>query len=100
MRLGLILILIWLAGCAAKPKKIEIDTAPVDVPEKVILHPPPPRALALIEIEPWAVITVNDGDPNFCVSTKGYEVLARNNAQILRWIRDAGDLIQYYRGLE
>lgn len=68
-----------------------MTTAPLDLAK--------PRTLALPDPTPIKTIpyswTVKDG--KFCLSAKGYEALAKNAAQTMRWIEEAKWRLDHYR---
>lgn len=60
------------------------------------LLPPLPAPLSLIEVEPWHVEKVN-GRSMFCVMPADYATLGRNEAELLRYLRDLRDHVRVLR---
>jgi len=69
-------------------------------PAKAVL--PNPKPLNLEVMVKWKVLIKdrlpeNDKFVYYCVVPKDYEKLARNNAEVLRWIKEARWRLDYYR---
>lgn len=56
---------------------------------------PAPEPLALLPVE-FRVLDI-DGAPIFALDADGYEALARNLAEVLRWVTEATAQLDYYR---
>lgn len=52
---------------------------------------PKPQPVKLTEVK-W---TVSD-EGGFCLGSTGYESLAKNNAELLRWVKEASWQLKYY----
>lgn len=72
---------------------------PVLPPETTRLPVPEPLSLEQVE---WQVIPSGEpvvlDEPMFAVTAEGYEALAFNNTEVLRWVREALAQILHYRG--
>jgi predicted phage tail protein len=44
----------------------------------------------------WRVVEV-DGEPLFALTSRGYESLSRNMADLARWMKEAAYQIRFYR---
>ena len=72
---------------------------PAQPPETTRL--PAPEPLILDQVQ-WQVLPVGEPvvleEPMFALTAEGYENLAFNMAEILRWVREAYVQILHYRG--
>ena len=116
MKLILFLLLLLLArGCSFLGSKREIpEVAPVEVITVVkqapLYHPPLPNSISSSPVE-WTVLTpetmqeyltdLEEGNAPtnawYSLTTKGYENLSYNMAEIKRYIRQVLSIIDYYR---
>ena len=116
MKLILFLLLLLLAsGCSLLGSKREIpEVAPVEVITVVkqapLYHPPLPNSISSSHVE-WTVLTpetmqdyltdLEEGNAPtnawYSLTTKGYENLSYNMAEIKRYIRQVLSIIDYYR---
>ena len=123
MKHSLIKILIFLAlllvsGCSILGSKRDItEVAPVEVVTVVkkapIYHPPLPNQIDPVPVE-WTVLTpelmqeylddLNEGNAPtnawYSLTTKGYENLSTNMAEVKRYLRQALSILKYYRELD
>ncbi len=97
-----ITVLLLFSGCSnLNPIELFTTTVEIDRPdERPALPNPKP-----IETSPfkWRVITPDrlpegGGWVYYGITPKSYEVLARNMADILRWVKEAKWRLDYYRG--
>ena len=106
--------LFWLQGCSSLGKLAVPEVKPVEVvtitKPAPIYHPPLPEAIIPAEVE-WTVLNpsvmrqyIEDYDAGnapavayYGLSSQGYENLANNFADIKRYIRQALNIVQYYR---
>jgi len=98
----------WLGGKPYVPetKKVEVVTV---VKEAAQYHPPLPNAISTLPVE-WSVLTpatmqeylddLNEGNAPtnayYGLTTKGYENLSSNMAEVKRYIRQVLSIISYY----
>lgn len=83
-------LMLLLVGCT---EALQLEVTPERGVLNTLPHPPSPAPLSL---------TITDGGwfieaENFCTTPEQYEVMARNNAEILRYLRDLRDLLAWYR---
>lgn len=97
--------LFFLSGCGilGEREKIEVRTVPT---KPIVIHPEMPQQL---DLEPVNVIVANrkrlqdlldseDADTAYWIlTTRDYENLAKNREEIERWIREAREIILFYR---
>jgi len=106
--------LLWLQGCSSLGKLAVPEVKPVEVvtitKPAPMYHPPLPEAIIPAEVE-WTVLNpsvmrqyienYDAGDAPavayYGLSSQGYENLANNFADIKRYIRQALNIVQYYR---
>ena len=110
-----ILPILTLSGCAwfgsepyvPETKKVEVVTVVKEAPQ---YHPPLPNAISTLPVE-WTVLTpatmqeyledLEKGNaPSsayYGLTTKGYENLSSNMAEVKRYIRQALSIIEYYK---
>lgn len=90
-----------LAACSGLPT-VDIHTTPVDAPkpkERPVLPNPEPIQTAPFKFKVLTPKTAPEGDYVFYgLTVKDYETLARNMADIVRWIKEAQWRLNYYRG--
>ena len=91
------LALLALASCGTVDA-LNVTTAPVDIPPAVRLHPPLPEPLALATPD-WRVVPAGTAtsEPLYCLPAEGYGRVKHNEAELIRWIRDAMDRLLFYR---
>lgn len=85
-----------LSACS-NARHIQVDAVPIKLDR-------PPCSLSLPEIDPvrtfpveWEVVETADG-ARFAVTPKGYENLAKTQADVLRWVKEARKQLDVYRG--
>lgn len=88
--------LLTLAACSSAPQtpqpQATLSQAEMCPPPPVL---PAPRAASLLPVR-WHV----EGDgvtARFWVDARGYEALSRNEAEKVRWAREAGYQLDFYR---
>lgn len=95
---------VLVAACASTVQPVEIAVRPAPElprpPEKAMLPPPAPVREEPVRFVVLTPKTVPGGrDWMFIALTPGaYAAMARNRAEIQRWVRDAVHQIEYYRG--
>lgn len=94
--------LLLLCACSSAPQELKVTTAQVDLPQ-------PEKTPALPNPQPidtaplnWIIVTpdrlpAGDGWVLIALTPKDYETLARNQADTLRWVREAMWRLRYYR---
>ena len=111
-------ILLVLSGCSLLPS--QTDSPKVQAVEVVTVaktptryHPPLPNAVATLPVE-WTVLTpetmseyledLREGNAPtnafYGLTTKGYENLSQNMAEVTRYIRQVLSIIEYYRRVD
>tara|TARA_R100001129_G_scaffold26206_1_gene17497 strand:- start:849 stop:1223 length:375 start_codon:yes stop_codon:yes gene_type:complete len=118
MSLRPLLILIALSGCSLVdrnepiPEVAQVEVVTIEKPAPVY-HPALPAEIQFLPVE-WAVLTpdemeeyINDlraGEAPtnvwYAMSTKSYENLSSNMADIKRYLRQILNIVDYYRKLE
>ena len=103
MRIVLVLAAaLLLSACGARLPDIGITTTEIDVPKpdaRPVLPNPKPIDTAPIEFKVLTRERLPEGEFVFYgLSVKDYETLARNMAEILRWVKEAEWRLRYYRG--
>ena len=112
------LVLLLVSGCSILGSKRDIpEVAPVEVVTVVkkapIYHPPLPNQIDPVPVE-WTVLTpelmqeylddLNEGNAPtnawYSLTTKGYENLSTNMAEVKRYLRQALSILKYYRELD
>ena len=113
-----ILPILLLSGCGLigrepyipETKKVEVVTI---TQPAAVYHPALPNAISTLPVE-WKVLTpetmqeylqdLADGNAPtnayYGLSTKGYENLSANMAEVKRYIRQVLNIVQYYRNLD
>jgi len=123
MKHNLIKILIFLtlllvSGCSILGSKREIpEVKPVEVvtivKEAPTYHPPLPNQIDPVPVE-WTVLNpelmqeylddLNEGNAPtnvwYALTTKGYENLSTNMAEVKRYLRQTLNILKYYRELD
>ena len=113
-----LLVLLLVSGCSILGSKRDIpEVAPVEVVTVVkkapIYHPPLPNQIDPVPVE-WTVLTpelmqeylddLNEGNAPtnawYSLTTKGYENLSTNMAEVKRYLRQALSILKYYRELD
>jgi hypothetical protein len=113
-----LLPILLLSGCGLlgrepyvpETKKVEVVTV---TQPAAVYHPPLPNAISTLPVE-WRVLTpetmqeylddLNEGNAPtnayYGLSTKGYENLSANMAEVKRYIRQVLSIVQYYKNLD
>ena len=110
-----LLPILILSGCSILDRPSEVAPVEVLTIEKPapVYHPPKPSAVSALPVE-WTVLTpetmqeyLNDwSDGNaptnafYGLTTKSYENLSSNMADIIRYIRQLSSIVDYYQNLE
>ena len=112
-------LLILLSGCSLlgtsrftppEVKPVEVVTIQQRPP---MYHPPPPSEITGVPVE-WKILTpttmeeyladLKEGEAPvtawYSLTTKGYENLSTNMAEIKRYLRQVLSIVEYYRKLE
>ena len=90
--------LLALSGCSSAPRTLDVNATPVEVPTPPTSIPVTlPLPLDLVPVE-FKVVTpdrVPEGDWVYiALHPRQYENLARNQTELLRWIREAATSLQ------
>ena len=118
MKILLLLALILVSGCSILGSSRDIpEVKPVEVVTVVkqapTYHPPLPNQIDPVPVE-WTVLTpelmqeylddLNEGNAPtnawYSLTTKGYENLSTNMAEVKRYLRQALSILKYYRELD
>mgnify|MGYP003118182683 FL=1 len=118
MKTLIFLILLLASGCSMLGSSREIpDVKPVEVVTVVkkapMYHPPLPNQINPVPVE-WTVLNpelmqeylddLNEGNAPtnvwYSLTTKGYENLSTNMAEVKRYIRQVLNVLKYYRELD
>ena len=118
MKLSLFLLLLLVSGCSMLGSKRDIpEVKPVEVVTIVkkapMYHPPLPNNISAVPVE-WTVLNpalmqeylddLNEGNAPtnvwYALTTKGYENLSTNMAEVKRYVRQAISILKYYRELD
>ena len=118
MKLSLLLILLLASGCSILGSSRDIpEVAPVEVVTVVekapVYHPPLPNEIVPVPVE-WTVLNpelmqtylddLNEGNAPtnvwYALTTKGYENLSTNMAEVKRYLRQVLSILKYYRDLD
>jgi hypothetical protein len=118
MKLSLLLILLLVSGCSMFGSSRDIpEVAPVEVVTVVkkapTYHPPLPNEIDPVPVE-WTVLNpelmqdylddLNEGNAPtnvwYALTTKGYENLSTNMAEVKRYLRQVLSILEYYRDLD
>ena len=84
-----------------QPRQVEIVHQPIEIPAPKIPLIPLPLPVDLVPVE-WEILSGQDftceGDFVFIsLSPSGYENLSRNQAELLRYVKEAVYQLDYYR---
>jgi len=115
MKLILLVLLLLVSGCSILGSKRDIpDVKPVEVVTVVkkapMYHPPLPSNISAVPVE-WTVLNpelmqeylddLNEGNAPtnvwYALTTKGYENLSTNMAEVKRYLRQVLSILKYYR---
>jgi len=119
MKVIIVLVLLLISGCSwfggsktsiPEVRPIEVVTV---VKEAPMYHPPLPNAITFLPVE-WKILTpetmeeylkdLEEGNAPanawHSLTSKGYENLSGNIADIKRYIRQTLSIVKYYRGLD
>jgi hypothetical protein len=115
MKLSLLLILLLVSGCSILGSGRDIpEVQPVEVVTVVkkapMYHPPLPNNIDPVPVE-WTVLNaelmqeylddLNEGNAPtnvwYALTTKGYENLSTNMADVKRYLRQVLSIVKYYR---
>ena len=118
MKLSLLLLLLLVSGCSIFGSSRDIpEVAPVEVVTVVekapVYHPPLPNEIVPVPVE-WTVLNpelmqtylddLNEGNAPtnvwYALTTKGYENLSTNMAEVKRYLRQVLSILKYYRDLD
>ena len=118
MKLSLLLLLLLVSGCSMLGSKRDIpEVKPVEVVTIVkkapMYHPPLPNQIDPVPVE-WTVLNaelmqeylddLNEGNAPtnvwYALTTKGYENLSTNMAEVKRYLRQTLSILKYYRELD
>ena len=118
MKTLIFLILLLASGCSMLGSNREVpDVKPVEVVTVVkkapMYHPPLPNQINPVPVE-WTVLNpelmqeylddLNEGNAPtnvwYSLTTKGYENLSTNMAEVKRYIRQVLNVLKYYRELD
>ena len=112
------LVLLLVSGCSILGSKRDIpEVAPVEVVTVVkkapMYHPPLPNEIDPVPVE-WTVLNpelmqgylddLNEGNAPtnvwYALTTKGYENLSTNMAEVKRYLRQVLSILKYYKELD
>ena len=118
MKLSLLLILLLVSGCSMfGPSRDIPEVKPVEIVTVVkkapVYHPPLPNEIDPVPVE-WTVLNpelmqeylddLNEGNAPtnvwYALTTKGYENLSTNMAEVKRYLRQALSILKYYKELD
>ena len=118
MKLSLLLILLLVSGCSILGSNRDIpEVKPVEVVTVVqkapTYHPPLPNQIDPVPVE-WTVLNpdlmqtylddLKEGNAPtnvwYGLTTKGYENLSTNMAEVKRYLRQTLNILKYYRELD
>ncbi len=118
MKLSLLLVLLLVSGCSMFGSSRDIpEVAPVEVVTVVkkapTYHPPLPNEIDPVPVE-WTVLNpelmqdylddLNEGNAPtnvwYALTTKGYENLSTNMAEVKRYLRQVLSILKYYKELD
>lgn len=92
MKVASMLALLTLSACSSNPPVVLPPEEHKQPPLPVLPKPQPVRT----ETVKWQVVQVN-GESLFAVTAQGYEALARNLAETIRWAKEASWQLDFYR---
>ena len=110
-----VLPILVLSGCSVlepPPQITPVEVVTIEKPAPVY-HPPKPSAITTLPVE-WTVLTpetmqeylddlAQGNAPTnafYGLTTKGYENLSSNMADVIRYIRQLTSIVDYYKNLE
>ena len=118
MKLLLLVALLLVSGCSILGSNRDIpEVKPVEVvtvvKEAPMYHPPLPNNIESVPVE-WTVLNpelmqdylddLNDGNAPtnvwYALTTKGYENLSTNMAEVKRYLRQVISILKYYREID
>ena len=118
MKILLFLTLLLVSGCSIRGSSRDIpEVKPVEVVTVVkkapTYHPPLPNQIDTVPVE-WTVLNpelmqeylddLNEGNAPtnawYALTTKGYENLSTNMAEVKRYLRQVLSILKYYRELD
>ena len=118
MKLSLLLILLLVSGCSMFGSSRDIpEVAPVEVVTVVkkapTYHPPLPNEIDPVPVE-WTVLNpelmqeylddLKEGNAPtnvwYALTTRGYENLSTNMAEVKRYLRQVLSILKYYKELD
>ena len=118
MKILIFLILLLVSGCSILGSSRDIpEVKPIEVVTVVkqapTYHPPLPNQIDPVPVE-WTVLTpelmqeylddLNEGNAPtnawYALTTKGYENLSTNMAEVKRYLRQVLSILKYYRELD
>ena len=118
MKILIFLILLLVSGCSILGSSRDIpEVAPVEVVTVVkkapMYHPPLPNEIDPVPVE-WTVLNpelmqgylddLNEGNAPtnvwYALTTKGYENLSTNMAEVKRYLRQVLSILKYYKELD
>ena len=118
MKILIFLVLLLVSGCSILGSSRDIpEVAPVEVVTIVkkapTYHPPLPNQIDPVPVE-WTVLNsalmqeylddLNEGNAPtnvwYALTTKGYENLSTNMAEVKRYLRQTLNILKYYRELD
>ena len=118
MKLSLLLILLLVSGCSMfGPSRDIPEVAPVEVVTVVkkapMYHPPLPNEIDPVPVE-WTVLNpelmqeylddLKEGNAPtnvwYALTTRGYENLSTNMAEVKRYLRQVLSILKYYKELD
>ena len=118
MKILIFLTLLLVSGCSILGSKRDIpEVKPVEVvtivKEAPTYHPPLPNQIDPVPVE-WTVLNpelmqeylddLNEGNAPtnvwYALTTKGYENLSTNMAEVKRYLRQTLNILKYYRELD
>jgi len=118
MKILIFLALLLVSGCSMLGSKRDIpEVKPVEVVTIVkkapTYHPPLPNRIDPVPVE-WTVLNpelmqeylddLNEGNAPtnawYALTTKGYENLSTNMAEVKRYLRQALSILKYYRDMD
>lgn len=102
-RTASIVALLALSACSSAPRTLDVRAAPIEVARPDPRPPVPDPAPVDLRDLRWTVVTPDrlpEGDDWSVIglTPRGYEALAHNQAELLRWMREAAWRLRYYRG--
>lgn len=86
-------LLIALGACSGtQPSKLVFTPSNTDKPSDAPVKLPLPKPIKTLPFK----VKVENG--KVCLAPKDYENLAKNQAEILRWVKEARQQLRHYRG--